>query len=117
MTTTIHLKQIHVETLIGARAHEREQKQPLVIDLSFEVDAAKAIEKDHLSATIDYSSVVQEVLGFAAKSGFVLLESFSHALAQFLMNKFFLKKIHLLIFKPQATNGRAQVFIETTHNS
>ena len=59
--TTILIKNLRVETLIGVYEHEKQAPQALKLDLELRLDARRAAFSDALSDTIDYDEVCASV--------------------------------------------------------
>ncbi len=112
MLAKIHLKQIKISTIIGARIKERSERQPLIIDASFEIDIKKAVQTDQMEDTVDYSEIAKEIIAVSESTKFNLLESFAAHIAQTILEKFSLKSISLIVHKPHATKGVSEVSIE-----
>lgn len=108
----VHLKQIKVNVIIGVANNERQKKQPLIIDASFEIDIQKSILSDNIKDTVDYAEVAEAISEIAQSTQFVLLEAFLSHLAKQLLNRFAIANLHLIVQKPFATKGLAQVSME-----
>ncbi len=94
---------LKVEALIGVYAHEKINKQPLIIDLVLATDLQKACQSDAVEDTLDYASVSQSVIGFITASQFELIEALSEALIQSLFSTYpALTKVALKLNKPKA---------------
>lgn len=112
MQVKVHLKQIKVDVIIGVAENERQKKQPLIIDASFEIEIQKSILSDDIKDTVDYAEVAQAISEIAQRTQFVLLETFLSHLAKQLLNRFAIVNLHLIVLKPFATKGLAQVSME-----
>lgn len=112
MQAKIHLKKIKVMTLIGVRSYEKKIKQPLLIDVNFELDINSSQENDCLDSTIDYSLFTQKIIEYVEDSTFHLLETLVANLADHLLTTFPINSIHLVIHKPNALKDLADVSIE-----
>ena len=108
----IELKGIQLKTLIGVYPSEKETPQPLFIDLTYAISAAKAAEQDDLTKTIDYDLIIQHLKDFVHNTQFDLLETLAEKLAQSLLATFPTNWIKLSINKPEA-NPNAQAIILT----
>lgn len=93
--------------------HELEHPQPFDVDVTLEVDAARAASVDDLGETIDYALVVQEVRRVVSGESFSLLESLAEAVASRLL-AFGPEAVEVRVSKPQAamTLGAAAVAVE-----
>ncbi|MCH9633295.1 MAG: Dihydroneopterin aldolase [Chlamydiae bacterium] len=112
MQAKIHLKNLKVDTLIGARDQERLKKQPLIFDLVLLYKIDSAVECDYLDQTLDYSQLTKELIEYVSHSNFHLLEKLAHELALHLINAFPILKIELSIKKPLAMDQIADVMVE-----
>lgn len=68
---------IRAEGFHGARAAEREEPQPFVVDLDVVVDPAT----DDLEATADYRQVVEVTRGLIAEESHALIETLARRVA------------------------------------
>lgn len=112
MTAKIHLKNLKTNALIGVWGHEREKKQPLIIDLALEIDTTLIEKADVLESTTNYREIVNYTLEFVESSKFYLLERLGIELAQKLLKKFNLTSVHLKIQKPFALKDLTEVSFE-----
>lgn len=112
MKAKIHLQKIKVMTLIGVRSYEKKIKQPLIIDVCFELDINEAQSDDNLNSTIDYSNFTQKIIEYVQSSSFHLLETLVTHLADYLLSSFPLLSVQLKIHKPHALKDLADVSIE-----
>ena len=72
---------LRVVATVGALAHERQQPQPLRIDLVVHADLSEAGRTDELGATVDYGSVASRVAELAAATRPTLLERLAEEIA------------------------------------
>jgi dihydroneopterin aldolase len=84
----IYIRDIRLETLIGAYEHERRQPRTLQVNLEIGRSAIRACKTDQLADTIDYSAVVGAVKEVFASHRFHLLEPLAEALASLILSKF-----------------------------
>lgn len=111
---TIYIENLRVQCIIGVRAHEREQPQPLVISASFPWDFSRSGESERLEDTVDYSAMAQAIREFAQTGQFQLLETLARRLADHVGQRFGLARLHLHIRKPEAIgeSGGAAVSLD-----
>ena len=94
---------LKVEALIGVYAHEKINKQPLIIDLVLATDLQKACQSDAVEDTLDYALVSQSVIDFITTNQFELIEALSEALIHSLFIAYpTLTKLTLKLNKPKA---------------
>jgi dihydroneopterin aldolase/2-amino-4-hydroxy-6-hydroxymethyldihydropteridine diphosphokinase len=81
-TDRIDISGLVVTTIVGALDHEREQAQPIRIDLSLHVDLRDAGRTDELGDTANYGEVTQRVADAVRESKDVLLERLAERVAE-----------------------------------
>ncbi len=112
MLAKIGFEGLKVETIIGIYPNEREEKQPLLIDIMVEVNISAAAKSDCMNDSLDYTKLValcQE------QSAYHLLEAYAAALIQELEKRFDVTWAKIKIRKPQAIPQAECSFIELEH--
>ncbi|MGE4073533.1 MAG: dihydroneopterin aldolase [Lysobacterales bacterium] len=97
--TTILIKNLRVDTMIGVYEHEKLAPQALKLDLELRLDARRAARSDALVDTVDYDEVCAQVREFGRRHRHELLESFTHELGGHLMRRFPLRSVSLTAWK------------------
>lgn len=97
--TTILIKNLRVDTVIGVYEHEKTAPQALKLDLELRLDARRAAHSDALADTIDYDVVCAGVRDFGRRHQFELLERFTYELAGELMRRYPLRSLSLTAWK------------------
>lgn len=100
--TTILIKNLRVDTVIGVYDHEKDAPQALRLDLELRLDAGRAARSDALADTVDYDEVCAAVREFGRRQRHELLERFTHELAGELMRRFPLRSLSLTAWKSVA---------------
>ena len=77
MPQTIHITGIRAAGRHGARAGERDEPQPFVVDLELEVDATD----DDLGTTADYRPVTEAVRRVVTEESMTLIETMAERIA------------------------------------
>lgn len=85
---------------IGVLPHEKQKPQPVIIDLEFSVDIAKAAANDDIQDTIDYVAVKVLIHDVVEQRHYQLLETLADTLLKALTAKFALTNLRLSISKP-----------------
>jgi dihydroneopterin aldolase len=81
----IEIRGLRVECVVGVYPHERDQPQPLEIDVSLELDTEWAGESQRLRRTVDYAAIASQIAFLLQSCRFFLLETAGHALTRFLL--------------------------------
>lgn len=97
--TTILIKNLRVDTLIGVYEHEKVAPQALRLDLELHLEASRAARTDALIDTVDYDAVCNRVREFGRAHQTELLERFTHELGGELMRAFPLRSLSLTAWK------------------
>ena len=84
----IFIRDIRLDTLIGAYEHERRQPLTLQVDIEIGRQAIRACRTDELTDTIDYAVVVNVVREAFASHRFHLLEPPAELVAKLILEKF-----------------------------
>jgi dihydroneopterin aldolase len=98
MTARLFLSGIHAHGRHGARPGEKDERQPFVVDLDLEVDAAD----DTIDATADYRVLVDAVIELVETSSFDLIETMARRIAERLLSFDHVTKATVVVHKPNA---------------
>ncbi len=105
----IFVRGLRVDALIGVYEYERQQRQPLLIDLELELDGSRCCDSDDLGDAVDYAAVVAAVHRLALFNRRLLLEAFAQDVADTLINDFALNGAAVSVSKPGILEGTDQV--------
>lgn len=105
----IFIRGLRVDALIGVYEYERQQRQPLHIDLELELDGSRCCNTDELGDAVDYAAVVAAVHRLALFNRRLLLEAFAQDVADTLINDFALNGAAVSVSKPGILDGTDQV--------
>ncbi|MCH7788906.1 MAG: dihydroneopterin aldolase [Acidobacteria bacterium] len=87
MSDRVELNGLRVMAHCGVTAAEREQAQPLLIDLEVHCDLRSAGTTDDLAETVDYGVLGVEISELAEEVPFVLLERLAERIAQLVLTR------------------------------
>ena len=109
--TTILIKNLRVDTVIGVYDFEKQAPQSLRLDLELRLDARRAAHSDALADTVDYDEVCAAAREFGQRQRHELLERFSYELAGELMRRFPRRSLSLTAWKSIATLLPAEIAV------
>jgi 7,8-dihydroneopterin aldolase/epimerase/oxygenase len=89
----------------GNNPGERDQPQPIDIDVELHVDCGPAIASDDLAKTIDYDAVFKACEAVATQRSFVLLESLAAACLTALLAEPRVESATVRVRKPRLLDG------------
>ena len=108
----IYLPGLAVDPLIGVYDWERTAQTQLLIDITLEVDLAKAMLSDDVNDTVDYAKVAECVVEVGKDSSFELLEAFGAKVMDTVLSRFKVDVITLKIVKPNILPNAQTVAVE-----
>lgn len=113
MSDKIIIKGLRIQCVIGDYEWERKKPQPIVLDLELECDCRPAALKDVLGpGSVDYSQVVQAVLGLVETSACRLIETLAEQIAQLCLKSFPLEAVTVRLHKLAAVLKAEKVSVE-----
>lgn len=102
---TIFIHDLRVETRIGVYDWEQQRTQPLRLDLELGLPSDAAFRSDDFTDALDYSAVVRRLRAFAADHPHKLLERFSQAVADIVLDEFGAPWVKVRVAKLSAIPG------------
>lgn len=78
----IELRGLHLAGIVGVLPHERQQAQPLELDLDVGLDLAAAGGSDELGDTVDYGALCDAVEHVVTTTRYALLEALGEHVAR-----------------------------------
>lgn len=101
----VYLRDLNIETVIGAFGWERRIKQRISLDLEMEYDIRPAAASDALEDALDYKAVAKRIIAFVEESRFQLVEKLGEEVARLVVTEFGVSRVRLLLNKPEAVTG------------
>lgn len=112
-TRRIIFQELRVQASIGMLAHEREVRQPLIIQAEFDTDASGRVVDSDIGTVLDYRLLRQALIDEATRQHVDLLETLvDRTLTRILRDFPPVLKVTLRICKPQAFPDCAAVCVE-----
>ena len=114
---TITLTGIHVTTIIGVYAWERQSPRELLIDIACQTDTTTAAHTDDINDTLDYAKLADSLRDFASQATYQLLEAFADAAADMILQSFPVSDLKLTVHKPDVLAHVDDVAITVTKST
>ncbi len=95
----IYIRDLRLETAIGAYEFERRKPQTLQFEVEIGRDRFHACKTDQLADTVDYAEVVRCIQDVLAHHEFHLLEPLAESIAQVVLERFDARWIKLEVTK------------------
>ena len=105
----IFIRDLRLDTRIGAYEFERRQPQALQFDIEIGRPSIAACQTDQLADTIDYAAVVKTIQSVLADHSFHLLEPLVEKLADLILSTFKASWIRLEVTKAGIVPGARYV--------
>ncbi len=77
----IRINDLTLDWLIGVYAHERANRQPLVINVELEADLSPGTTTDRIEDTLSYEDIYKKICALAEHSDYYLIEALAEAIA------------------------------------
>ncbi len=98
----IKIKDLKLRTILGVEEWERENKQDIIINITFEFDGSKAAESDDLHDTVDYKAMKQKIIKLVENSNYFLVEKLASEVLKICLNSPLVESAIIEIDKPHA---------------
>jgi FolB domain-containing protein len=112
----IFIDNLQVQGILGVHLHEQRVPQNIIISAKVTTDITQAAESDDICKTINYSTLVKDIIHFIEEHHFLTVEALIEALAKKILLKDKVEKIWLRIEKPNAVPEAETVGIEITRS-
>jgi dihydroneopterin aldolase/D-erythro-7,8-dihydroneopterin triphosphate epimerase len=111
-TDMIHIRDLHLRTVIGINPEERNIRQDLILNLTMFTDQRAATSADDFKLTVDYKGAKTAVIALVEKSSFGLIESLAAAVADLLLSIDGVLACRVTVDKPGALRFARSVAVE-----
>jgi len=108
----IRITNLRLRTIIGTHEWEREVQQDVVVNITLDYDASKAIASDDLRKTIDYKALTKQIIKEVEASQFFLLEKLSGRILDIVTAHPAVLEAVVRVDKPQALRFADSVSVE-----
>lgn len=109
---TVRMTNLRLRAIIGANDWERNIKQDLVINVTFDYHSAKAQKSDQLKDAVDYKTMTKKIIQTVEKSNYQLIEKLADVVLTIILEPKQVKTATVRIDKPQALRFADSVSVE-----
>ena len=110
---TIYVSRLPLLSLVGVYLHEKENPQPLYLDLVITISLSDAAESDDLEDTLDYGALCHDIQAAAAREHCNLIEKRLTDLLEIVLWDDRVAEVMGRLYKPGAVPG-AEISVERT---
>ena len=115
--TTVFIKALQVNAIVGIHPDERVARQPVVIDIELTSSRENVYTSNMLADTIDYADVARRVTDLVIQGRFSLLEVMAQAIADMLLATYPAERVQVQVAKPRALAQAAAAGIRITRET
>ena len=108
----IQIINLRLRTIIGTHDWEREVQQDVVVNITLDYDATKAIASDDLRKTVDYKALTKQIIKEVEAAEFFLLEKLSGRILDIVTAHPAVREAVVRVDKPQALRFADSVSVE-----
>ncbi|MFA5060190.1 MAG: dihydroneopterin aldolase [Candidatus Omnitrophota bacterium] len=112
MLTTIRITDLKVKAIIGINPWERKIKQNILLNITLQYNASKAIKNDNIVEAIDYKTLTKHIIREVSTSRFFLLEKLAQFTLDIVLSDSRIKSASVRIDKPLALRFAKSVSAE-----
>jgi len=102
MMMRIHLKNLRLRTVIGVEQRERQGAQEVIVNVTMDFDAGKAVATDDVADAVDYNAVRTRIIEEAERCSFHLLEKLASRILEIVMADPKVHRATVEVEKPEA---------------
>ncbi len=110
---TMYVSRLPLLSLVGVYLHEKENPQPLYLDLAITISLSDAAESDDLEDTLDYGALCHDIQAAAAREHCNLIEKRLTDLLEIVLWDDQVVEVTGRLYKPGAVPG-AEISVERT---
>ena len=112
MTDRIHIRDLHLRTVIGINEDERRARQDVLINITMFGDATEAARSDSIHDAINYRTITKRIISMVEDSRFYLVEKLAARIAEIGLEDVRVKRIVVRVEKPGALRFARSVGVE-----
>jgi dihydroneopterin aldolase len=103
MLGTIELERLAVRCIVGILPFERREEQDVFLDVSMDLDFARARASENVADTVDYASLALELSTLVRREKFQLIETLAESCAEHVLGtRGAVERVRIAVHKPAA---------------
>ncbi len=112
----IFIRELLIRCIIGVDAHERQEKQDVLVHITLDVDLRRAGRSDAIEDTVNYKVLKKQILRMAENSRFRLIEALAQRIADECLKDDRIRRVHVVVEKPGVLRFARTVGVEITRS-
>lgn len=110
--TKVRVEKLRLRSYIGFNDWETKKMQDLVISFSFKHNAARAVETDDETYTVNYKTITKAVIGKIEHQKFALIETVAEVIWEYIKTNPYVFDVTVKVEKPHALRFSDNVLVE-----
>jgi FolB domain-containing protein len=102
MTDQIHIRDLHLRTVIGINEEERRDRQDVLINLVLDTDTRAAGRSDDIGDALNYRTLTKRIIALVESSQFFLVEKLAAEIARLCLEDRRVERVRVSVEKPGA---------------
>ncbi|MBQ0746725.1 MAG: dihydroneopterin triphosphate 2'-epimerase [Marinobacter sp.] len=98
----VQIKNLLLRAYIGIKDEEIDNLQDVIINVCLTYDAAEAIDRNEITAALNYRTITKQIIGHVDSNRFALLERLTHEVLNIVMEHGAVQWAQVEIDKPHA---------------
>ena len=98
----IHIKDLHLRTIIGINQEERRNQQDVLINIVMDADSSQAGESDDIDDAVNYRTITKRIIQLVESSHFYLVEKMAAEIAAICLDDPRVERARVTVEKPGA---------------
>lgn len=98
----IHIKDLHLRTIIGINEEERRNRQDVLINIVMDADSSQAGESDDIDDAVNYRTITKRIIQLVESSQFYLVEKMAAEIAAICLDDPRVERARVTVEKPGA---------------
>jgi len=98
----IHIKDLHLRTIIGINEEERRNRQDVLINIVMDADMRAAGESDDIDDAVNYRTITKRIIQLVENSQFYLVEKMATEIAAICLGDPRVQQARVTVEKPGA---------------
>ena len=111
MGDRIHIRDLHVRSVIGVFPEERHEAQDLIVNVTIHTDLSRAGKSDRIEDTLDYKRIKKAILKELEATQYELIERFAQHVAEIVLAHG-ADRVDVTVDKPGALRFARSVAVE-----
>jgi len=116
MSDMIRVRDIQLSCIIGINPWERQNKQPVILNLAMACDLSKAGRSDRIEDTLDYRKLNDRIIREIETSEYSLIERLAEHVADICLENPIVREVSVTVDKPGALTGARSVAVEISRS-